>query len=415
MNKLIRIILAGFITLISGNFVFAQKELDQYLETAGKNNADLKAKFDLYRAALEKVPQVGALPDPQLMFGYFVQPVETRVGAQRASISLSQAFPWFGTLHAEKEAAGLMAKADFETFEDAKVKLFSEVKATYYKLYFLQKAISFTNENLHLLNTYKQLAQSNFEAGRTGFVDVLRVQMEWEDLDNRLAYLQDSKEPLVTKFEELLNTQIENNISLPDSLWSETIDISKPSLVDSIMANNLMLKKLDLENESYASTTEAARKMGAPSFSLGFNYINISPRTDVTMAGNGKDAFIFPQIGIRIPLYRDKYKAMINENKIRQESVSFAKENTENHLKTNLEEVYRDYMDAVRRVDLYRKQSGYANQALNLLVTAYSTEGKNFEEVIRMERKLLSYELELEKARVEQNTYAAKINYLMGQ
>ena len=415
MNKFIIIITGLFFILFTGIPSVAQQELNRYLETAGKNNPDLKARYDQYRAALEKVPQVGALPDPQLMFGYFIKPVETRLGAQRASISLSQAFPWFGTLSAQKDAATLMAKSDFEMFEDAKVKLYSEVKATYYNLYFIQKAIDIANENLGLLDTYKQLAQTSFEAGHSAFVDVLRVQMEWEDLNNKILFLQDSKKPLVTKFEELLNTSLTSEISIPDTLWSEDINLTETAIQDSIMANNLSLKTFDFKSESYNSQAEAARKMGLPSFNLGFNYINISPRTDMDVAGNGRDAFIFPQIGIRIPLYREKYKAMVSETRIRQEAVNFSKENTENKLKTSLAQVYRDYTDAFRRVVLYRKQKSYAEQSLSLLVTSYSTNGKNFEEVIRMDRRLLNYELELEKARVEQNTYAAKINYLMGQ
>ena len=415
MNRLYNIITGLLLILLAGFQARAQQELDRYLEMAGKNNPELKAKFDEYRAALEKAPQVGALPDPQLMFGYFIQPVETRLGAQRASISISQAFPWFGTLSAQKDAATLMAKSDFEMFEDAKVKLYSEVKATYYRIYFIRKAIDITHENLGLLDTYKQVAQTSFEAGHSGFVDVLRVQMEWEDLNNKLTYLQDSERPLIAKFEELLNAQLTDEIVVPDTLWSETIDLDVTAVQDSIMVNNPLLKTFDFKSESYNSQAEAARKMGLPSFNLGFNYINISPRTDMDVAGNGRDAFIFPQIGIRIPLYREKYKAMVSENRIRQEAVNFTKENTENKLKTNLEQVYRDYTDAVRRVELYRKQTGYAKQSLNLLVTSYSTDGKNFEEVIRMERRLLGYELELEKARVEQNTYAANINYLMGK
>jgi cobalt-zinc-cadmium efflux system outer membrane protein len=45
----------------------------------------------------------------------------------------------------------------------------------------------------------------------------------------------------------------------------------------------------------------------------------------------------------------------------------------------------------------------------------YSTAGTNFEEVLRMDRQLLNYKLDLEKARVDQNTFVAKINYLAGK
>jgi len=402
-------------TYFSVSEVKGQDYLDNYLKIAAENNPELKARFNQYLAKLEIVSQVGTLPDPQVMFGIFIQPVETRVGAQKANISVTQAFPWFGTLGAQKDAATSMAKSEFEKFEDAKLALFNEVKTTYYNLYYLQKATDIARENLDLLESFRELTKVSFESGKSGFVDVLRVEMEWEDLHNNFLYLEDSKEPLETKFEELLNVPVEQPISFPDTLWTENIAVPKDTLIGNILTNSPKLKQLTLESDSYLNQIKASRKMSLPSFTLGFNYINISPRTDMEVPGNGKDAFLFPQISIRIPLYQSKYKSMIKENELKQEAVNFSRENTENKLTTELEKVYRDYIDAQRRVALYKKQEGYADQSMSLLTTAYSTEGKNFEEVIRMERRLLSYSLELEKARVEQNAFAAYINYLMGK
>ena len=70
--------------------VEAQTELHDYLLTAAENNPGLKADFAEYLAAVQQVPQVGALPDPKAAFGYFVSPTETRVGPVDATISLSQ-------------------------------------------------------------------------------------------------------------------------------------------------------------------------------------------------------------------------------------------------------------------------------------------------------------------------------------
>ena len=69
--------------------VHAQKELDGYLKLGAENNPGLKAKFAEYNAALEKVPQVGTLPDPTISFGYFITPVETRVGQHTPTRSLN--------------------------------------------------------------------------------------------------------------------------------------------------------------------------------------------------------------------------------------------------------------------------------------------------------------------------------------
>jgi len=415
MNKASKLSIYILLILFSSTHLWAQDELNTYLEKAAKNNPGLKASFNQYLASLEMVPQAGSLPDPQLMFGIFISPVETRVGAQRGNISLTQAFPWFGTLGAQKNAATMMAKANFEKFENAKLKLLNEVKTTYFNLYFLHKSIDITRQNILLLETFKQLTQVSFESGKSGFVDVLRVEMELEDLKNKLLYLEDSQKPILAKFDELLNETPEQPIVLPDTLWSEEISAPRDSIFQTISSNSPQLKQFDFESDSYASQIEAARKMGLPSFNVGFNYINVAPRTDMTFAGNGKDAFVFPQVGVRLPLYRSKYKSMVKENEIKQEAVSFNKENTQNKLITEFEKVYRDYADAERRVGLYSKQFTYSSQSLALLITQYSTDGKNFEEVIRMERRKLGYALELEKARTEQNTYAAYINYLMGK
>ena len=139
-------ILIVMLLLLISSLVSAQDELNIYLQTAAKNNPGLKAKFNEYMAALEIAPQVKALPDPNIVFGYFIQPVETRVGPQRFKISVAQMFPWFGTLKSKENAAVQQAKAKYEVFEDARASLFNEVRSNYYNLYFNKKAIDITIE-----------------------------------------------------------------------------------------------------------------------------------------------------------------------------------------------------------------------------------------------------------------------------
>lgn len=140
MHKAVWLLLTSFLL---SPFLWAQeaKQIDQYLQIAAKNNPQLKASFNQYLAALEEVPQVGALPDPQVMFGIFIQPVETRLGAQRANFSASQMFPWFGTLKAQEHAATERAKARLQTFENEKNELFKQVKFIYNDLYFFAKIL----------------------------------------------------------------------------------------------------------------------------------------------------------------------------------------------------------------------------------------------------------------------------------
>ena len=396
--------------------VHAQTELDNYLNIGAENNPGLKAKFLEYNAALEKVPQVGTLPDPTISFGYFISPVETRVGPQQAKFGITQMFPWFGTLNAQEDVVIERAKAKYEVFEEAKSKLFFDIKAAYYNLYFVQKGIAITRENIAILNTFQQLALIKVETGKSSVVDEMRVEMEKNELENQLAYLLDTKWVLEVNFNKLLNQPIETSIVVPDDLWDESLAYSKEILLDSISNQNHMIKQLDFKMASFQKQEIAAHKMGGPKISVGMDYILIG-NSDNPMAGNesGKDAILFPKIGITVPLYRKKYKAMINEASLNIEATQYQKEDKQNQLTILFEKGYKEYKDGDRRIVLFQKQLKLAEKSLAILLTSYSNNGQNFEEVLRMERKVLKYALELDKAKADKNAAVAFINYLTGK
>ncbi len=411
INKYITILL--LLITISGQ---AQEELNGYLKTAAKNNPGLKAKFNDYMAAMEKVPQVGALPDPVVAFGYFVSPGETRVGPQQVSASVSQMFPWFGLLNAREDVATELAKSKLEIFEDAKSKLFYDVKSVYYNLYFIKKGISITKEDIAILFTFKQLALIKFESGKVSAVDELRVELEIADLENQLAYLLDSKYQVQVQFNNLLNIADDMPINIPNELWGDKLAYSKTELMDSITVQNHRIKQIEHRILSWESQKTVAKKSGMPSFMLGAGYTAIgnSNNPALSPSENGRDVFLLPKVGITIPLYRKKYKAMVKEASFKVDAASFEKEDKINQLSTLFEIGYKDFRDAERRVTLYQNQLKIAKQALDILLAKYSTDGTNFEEVLRMERKVLKYKLELDKARADKNAAVAFIYYLMG-
>ncbi len=389
----------------------AQDVLNQYLETAAKNNPALKAKFNEYNASLEKVPQVGALPDPTLTFGYFAMPVETKNGPQNLKVSFTQMFPWFGTLNSKEDVFVSAAKSKYEDFEDAKSNLFFDVKSTYYDLYFIKKGIDITLENISILETFNRLALIKIEAGTASSVDQLRIEMELNDLENNLAVLKDKWFVNTVKFNNLLNVDNNSNVQIPETLWIDDIQYSRQAIIDSLTMNNHQLKSLDLMKESFVHNEHQGKKMGSPNIIVGVDYTSIGKSG--TSANAGKDALLF-KVGITIPLYRKKYSSMVNEAVIQQQVIEDKKQNKINVLETLFEKVFAEYTDANRRIELYQKQSGLANRAIKLLENEYANNGKNFEEILRMERKVLKYSIELEKSRADKQASIAFINYLMG-
>jgi len=402
----------GILLLLVSSMLSAQQVLEGYLLEAAENNPGLKAKFNDYLAALEVAPQVKALPDPTLAFGYFISPVETRVGPQQFKISASQMFPWFGTREARENVAIQSAKAKYEIFLEAKSKLFNEVRATYFNVYLNRRDIEITRENLIILNTFRKLANIKVESGKVSAVDEYRIEMEMGDLENQLALLVDKQYVLELMFNKLLNKEREQHVITPEVLWITDLALSKEQVLDSIEANNHQLLVLSMQQETLSYRKELASKQGKPNFSIGLDYTFIGQGENMLA---GTDAFMFPMLGITIPLYRNKYRAMVNEVMYLQEARGYEKAEKLNLLETIFENAWKDYRDADRRLLLFNSQLELAEQSMRLLETEYATGNKNFEEILRMERKVLTYGLELERSRSDKQAAISFINYLMGK
>lgn len=411
MKYLLIVIFAFF-----GAAATAQEIPVQYLQTAANNNPGLKASFNEYLAALEVIPQVKTLPDPRLAFGYFIQPVETRVGPQQARISVDQMFPWFGQLKANEDVAAAQAKVKYEQFEENKSRLFFEVRSAYYDLYVSQKAVDILYENLAILNTFRDLTMIRVEAGIASSVDQLRLEMEIADLENQLAGLQDRVTYEQIVFNNLLYVSAEDPVFFPDTLSSPELMLNEGQILDSIRKNNHLLAGLEHELSVVRNKETVARKSGSPDINLGFDYLFIgnSDNPNLESGSSGKDAIVFPRIGLTLPLYRKKYKSMVQETVYRQEAVNEKKAAQVNTLETLFARVMKEYRDASRRLELYRRQTGLAYRAMEILQTDYAHSNRDFEEVLRMEKRVLNYALELERARADLNASMAFIQYLSG-
>jgi len=183
-------------------------------------------------------------------------------------------------------------------------------------------------------------------------------------------------------------------------------------MLDSIRAQNHQLLSLDLQAESLEYKKKVAELSGKPDFNIGLSYTIIGKGNN-NMAGT--DAFMLPMVGIKIPLYRNKYKSMLKEVVYQETAKKQEKINKQNVLETVFEQSWKDLEDAKRRITLNEHQADLAQKSLKLLETEYTTDSKNFEEILRMDRKLLKYELELEKARADKQAALSFIDYLMGK
>lgn len=396
---MIRYIAILIATLLFSSLSFAQT-LDDYFKIAAENNPGLQAMHKEYEAALQKVPQVSTLPDPTFSLGY---------GPQQAKFSLTQMFPWFGTLKAQGNVAALMAEAKFQNFIDARNRLYFQVASAYYPLYELKDFVRIEQENISILESYKTIANQKFKNGTGTMVDVLRVDIMLKDAQTNLSILRDKEKPLLTTLNKLLNRSENEPVQISDTLKS--VILLDNYRKDSLIVANPKLKALDLKLQASQAAEIVAQKQGLPKLGIGLDYVLVGERTDISMPDNGKNV-LMPMVSISIPIFRAKYNASVKESQLMQESYTLQKQEVTNTLFPEYEMVLFQVQQQLQLISLYQQQIQTSQQSLNLLFTSYGNSGKEFEEALRMQQQLLKYQKMSATALVQYHIAVEKINYI---
>ena len=162
-----KITITCILLLVLSQFLQAQT-LEEYLVTAGENNPLLKARYAEYQAALEKIPQVGSLPDPEATFNFFLKPMERFMGYQVGDVAVMQMFPWFGSLEAAKDEAKYMALMKFAGFNEAKINLYYDVQTTWTNLYQTEEEIKLLEKELAILQSLERIALAKYQTAPVG-------------------------------------------------------------------------------------------------------------------------------------------------------------------------------------------------------------------------------------------------------
>ena len=388
----------------------AQDALENYLEIAVKNNPKLKSSYAQFEAAMRNSPQVSSLPDPTLTMSGLGRMIETRAGTQEARFNLMQMFPWFGTLEAKKNAANLMAEAKFQKYLDLKNQVIYEVKSAYAELYSLSATIQIKEEDLDILESYRELALSRFKSGDGAMVNVVKVDIDKDAATTEIEIMKEMLVPVSTNFNLLLNRDPQETIIVQDTLKLPELPLEITS--ENNLEANPLLKAIENEQASYLAEQTVAEKQGLPNIGIGLDYSIISKRTDANPEGNGQDA-IMPMVSISLPIFRKKYKASREQAEFLYSSSESEHVAVMNELKSMLAITVYEYQKSEKLVRLYNRQLISSGQANKLYISAFSNATGDFEEVLRMNQDILMLKTQRIEAIKNGFIAGAKLDYLL--
>jgi outer membrane protein TolC len=252
-----------------------------------------------------------------------------------------------------------------------------------------------------------------------GMSEVLRIQLEKMELENRIENLDAEIKAGKARFNTLLNRKAESNIVLPDTLERIPFHPDTENILNEINKQNPMLEMLREEALAYEAKAEMDRKMGYPMIGVGLQYMLMAPLKNTpagnmdsmdseTPAMNGKD-MLMPMLSVTIPLYRNKYKAAQKESRLLRRVSEAKQADALNRLEAELHQAFYRVNEASRRIDLYSRQTELARRAERLTTQEFVSGRAGLDGVIRIQRQLLDYQLKEAEATAAYNTTVAEI------
>ncbi|MBT8304640.1 MAG: TolC family protein [Bacteroidia bacterium] len=396
------------ISLLSFAFASNAQQLETFIEEALEKSPEIQ-KFELqYKRAYEKVNEVNTIANTEFGVGYFVSEPETRTGAQRFKVSAKQMLPWFGTITSRENYVSSLANAKYEDIVIAKRKLMASVSQSYYNLYAIKSKQEVLTENIKLLQTYETLALTSVEVGKASAVDVLRLQMSQNEMQQLKDVLKQQFLAEQTKFNNLLNRENDVAVNVVDSLMIPSEDFE-------ITAENLTLHpellKYDKLYQSVEQSELLNQKESSPMIGFGLDYINVDERPNMNFSDNGKD-IIMPMVSLSIPIFNKKYKSQTRQNEYQQQEITAQKQERLNALETLLDKSINERISARISFTVQDKNLKQAQDAEDILIKSYETGTIDFNDVLDIQELQLKFQMNQIESVKTYYVQSTIINYL---
>jgi outer membrane protein TolC len=315
--------------------------------------------------------------------------------------------PWFGSITARENYISSLADASYEDIAIAKRKLMLSVSQSYYNLYTIKAKQAVFIENRKLLKTYETLALTSIETGMASVVDVLKLQMRQNELEQLEQVLAQQYIAEQTKFNKLLNRDKASAVEVNKLILPE-----ENGLVNSEdLQLHPELTKYDKLYKSIEQSELLNQKESAPNIGFGLDYISVAERPNMSFSDNGKD-IVMPMVSVSIPIFNKKYKSKTKQNELKQQEIKAQKQNRINALVTILDKAINERISARISFDTQIKNIEQAKNAEEVLIKNYETGTINFTDVLDIQELQLKFMINKIKDIQQYYIQTTIINYL---
>ncbi|NME69824.1 TolC family protein [Flammeovirga aprica] len=407
MRNIITLLLLLFSVAVKAQNPF----LDSYIETALENNFGVQSKAQNIQAvASEKEMIKGeATSNLDLMYGYGVAPIETRNGPIDHKLSAGVMLPWFGTRSKKYDVVNFKVEKAQQQKQQTENTVKYTVRALYFQMLQNKKDLFSARRNFEILKTFESIALTQYENAKGSLVDVLRVQMQIEEAENKINDLTADSTLFHQQFALVLNHQVDA-IEL-----SEQFNFQSDSTA--FLEQNPKLLELDATQKVVNAEIQSVTKEASPKIKVALEYSMIG-NTQMQSDNSGNNA-VMPMIGLSIPVFNSKkYNGKKEQLALNNQTLQLQKQELQNVLQTEFLKAENQKSDAERAIRLMDQQISKVDQAIKIQREVYTvgnnSQGSAFIELLRLQMQRLDFQFEIHKAEQSKHTALAKIDFLRG-
>lgn len=387
-------------------------------DQAVRDNPDL-AQMQARAQAMAAIPsQMGTLPDPEISFNAMSLPVNTFSTRQedmtQLGVGISQSFPFPGKLALREQAAAFEAQAATHNVTEVRRRLLSEVKTTWWLIFYLDRSVQIVDSNHALLRQFVEIARTKYEVGEGLQQDVLLAQLELSKLLDQQLMLKASRRNAAAGLNALLDKPANEEVRLPDKIDSQLPTIKQEDLLyQQAETSRAVLEGNRQVINAAQSRLDLAKKEVLPDFNLGASY---GARDDMPSGDRRADLLSF-NLSMNVPIFAAQKQAKaVDQRTSELMQEKYALQDQWNKVRSQISQSYNDYRRAKDQVVLF--ETGIvpqARQTVASMLAGYQVNKVDFLNLVRSQITLFEYETQYWKAFAEANQSLAQLSAAVGE
>ncbi len=375
---------------------------------AQEANPSLQAARLGVDAARERIPQSGALPDPVLTLGLMNRPLDgfgTAEPMTMNTVQLTQQLPWPGRLGSARGQADHLVHAQEHDADEIEQQLTARVKAVYYRLAYVDRALGVMRATRELLRGFLDVASAKYAVGDGLQQDVLQAQVAVARMTEDIMVLEQERTASAAR----LNTLLGRDAIVPiPALELPTPEAHLPP-VDSLMAiaarERPALQAARSRIDAAEAGYRAARRQLYPDFMVSLGYGQRPQYTDMVTI----------MLGISVPLWAGGRQLPMRREMLAEQAEQEARERElRNETYARITELRAEAARAVSLSELYAGSVlPQARAAVESALSAYRVGSVDFLTLVNNQLTVNRYEIETLRLAAEYQRAVAELEALI--